>query len=129
MEEEVLAFKLRNSIIGQLNCTHGIYSILSQILGKIAAYSKIDRIFSSIQWQQKFPKALIKGLPHTVSDHCLLLLKRRGQKNGPTRFRFEIMWLRHKSFKQNVKSWWEEDVMENWAGLNLQLKLKNLKTS
>lgn len=37
------------------------------------------------------------------------------------------MWLRHHSFKQNVKSWWDEEVIEKWAGLKIQRKLKNLK--
>lgn len=37
------------------------------------------------------------------------------------------MWLRHHSFKQNVKSWWDEEVTEKWAGLKIQRKLKNLK--
>lgn len=48
-------------------------------------------------------------------------------KDGPSPFRFENMWLRHKSFKQNVKSWWEKDISARWAGLKLQSKLTNLK--
>lgn len=46
-----------------------------------AACSKIDRIFTSTQWQSKFPESMVTGLPRPVSDHCPLLLDT--PKTGP----------------------------------------------
>lgn len=81
--------------------------------------SKIDRFFASIQWLDRFSNTSLRGLPRPVSDHCPLLLDMDLFKDGPIPFKFENMWPRHRSFKQNVKEWWEEDVSARWAGLKL----------
>lgn len=48
------------------------------------------------------PSLCIESLPSSFGH--------RRPKNGPTPFHLENMWLRHKSFKQNMKTWWDEDV-------------------
>lgn len=46
--------------------------------------------------------------PLHVSDNCPLLLDTEIPTSGPTPFRFENMWIRHKDFKANVHEWWSE---------------------
>lgn len=80
------------------------------------ACSKLDRFFASQQWLEIFLRNSPKGLPRPISDHCPLLLDMDKSKNGPQLFRFENMWPRHQSSKQNVKSWWEEATAGKWRG-------------
>lgn len=56
-----------------------------------AACSKINRIFSSSQCEDKFPESSVRRLPCPVPDHCPILFDTDRPKNGPTPFRFENM--------------------------------------
>ena len=47
------------------------------------------------------------ALPRLVFDYAPIILDRGGVKKGTTPFRFKIMWLKEKGFKDLLKSWWE----------------------
>lgn len=92
-----------------------------------ASCSKIDRIFLSKEWLDRNPKVYLKGLPRPVSDHSPLFLSTEGLQGGPTPFRFENMWLRHKNFKESVLSWWNQPQITGWAAFRIQQKLRLIK--
>lgn len=91
-----------------------------------AACIKIDRVFFSCPRLEKFPAAALKGLPRPISDRYPLLDTDR-MKDGPSPFRYENMWMQHKSFKIVVKSMCDQAPQGTWAGIRLQHKLKYLK--
>lgn len=87
-----------------------------------ASCSKIDRIFVSKEGLDLNPKVYLKGLPRPVSDHCSLFIATEGPQGGPTPFRFEKMWLQHKTFKDSILSWWHQTQVNGWAAFKLQKK-------
>ena len=59
-----------------------------------------------------------------VSDHCPIILDSTPPSWGLTPFRFENMWLTHKSFTSDFGKWWEEIVTSIWEGYKFLSKLK-----
>lgn len=92
-----------------------------------ASCSKLGRIFVSNDWQELYPKVYLKGLPRPVSDHSLLLLATEDLQGDPTPFRFENMWLQHKSFKKMISSWWNHNQIHGWAAYRSLQKLQFIK--
>jgi hypothetical protein len=68
-------------------------------------------------------------LPWGSSDHCSVQLEANFQtkpKNRP--FRFDKFWIGHPTFKENIKSWWQEEISEKGTNMfRLQKKLKYIK--
>ncbi|PON33749.1 hypothetical protein PanWU01x14_350210 [Parasponia andersonii] len=46
---------------------------------------------------------------------------------GPCPFRFENIWLEHKSFHKDFNSWWNGTSASEWEGHKFLWKLKNIK--
>lgn len=67
---------------------------------------KPDRILVSKDWEDIFPKILVKKLPREVSDYNPLIIYNAVQK--PTvhiQFKFELSWLDHPDFIPMVKKY------------------------
>ena len=62
-----------------------------------------------------------------VSDHCPVILDSSPPSWGPTPFRFENMWLNHKSFPSDFASWWNDFDPSGWEGYKFRSKLKFIK--
>lgn len=92
-----------------------------------ASYSRKDWFVISRQWLDFFLSVRLKGLPRPISDLWPLLLETDRPKDGPTPFKFENMWLRHKSLKELVKLWWVEESSTNRSVMSVQQKLNHLK--
>lgn len=61
----------------------------------------LDRGFCDDRWRRSFPKATVKHLSHSYSDHCPLFLTLDTGKEGcfgERPFRFQAMRLLHKDF-------------------------------
>ena len=62
-----------------------------------------------------------------VSDHRPIILDSIPPFWGPTPFRFENMWLHHKSFNSDFKKWWKDTFTSSWEGRKFMTKLKLIK--
>lgn len=72
--------------------------------------ARLDRGMCDDQWRRIFPKAMVKHLSHSYSDHCPLLLTLdlgKEKRLGERPFRFQSMWLRHKDFMGWMKNEWK----------------------
>lgn len=67
----------------------------------------LDKIFCTINFEQKFPLAFVTARPRVGSDHVPLILN-LGFKapKKPSLFRFEKWWLQQLEFKELVKQIW-----------------------
>jgi len=80
----------------------------------------LDKIFCTINFEQKFPLAFVTARPRVGSDHVPLILN-LGFKapKKPSLFRFEKWWLEQLGFKELVKQIWNtpcayEDPLDIW---------------
>ncbi|XP_028093924.1 uncharacterized protein LOC114294022 [Camellia sinensis] len=90
-------------------------------------WSRINRFLLDSRWLEKFSFKQW-GLPRTISDHCLILLKEDERDWGPKPFKFLNPWLSHPTFMLGVKQLWENNHVSGWAGFRLMRKLKYLRS-
>ena len=88
---------------------------------------RLDRFLVSVCWGEVFPYFRQEMEVRVVSDHCPIILDSNPPSWGPTPFRFENMWLNHKSFSSFFGKWWEETVTSGWEGYKFLSKLKIIK--
>ncbi|KAL7201796.1 hypothetical protein ACSBR1_033489 [Camellia fascicularis] len=70
---------------------------------------RLDRALCNAEWRTMFPKATIRVLPRTYSDHSPLVVYKQGMhtlnpRNRP--FRFEATWMSHPKLINVIKSSW-----------------------
>ncbi|MBA0568053.1 hypothetical protein Golob_005571, partial [Gossypium lobatum] len=100
---------------------------------------RLDRGVATEEWVQIFPEFQIQHLPHTISDHCPLLINTKKECSARIRkvFKFEAWWVLEDSFFNEVKNIWEhfeeaERDEENLADLidtKIQMNLEIAKAS
>ncbi|KAM2004953.1 hypothetical protein FF1_000090 [Malus domestica] len=88
---------------------------------------RLDRFLFSEGWEESFPHVRQKALARVTSDHCPIELNTSKVKWGPGPFRFENSWLHHPDFMNNIKEWWQSELVEGWEGYKFSSKLKLLK--
>ena len=66
---------------------------------------RLDRFLVSVPWTDVFPYFRQEMEVRVVSDHCPVILDSSPPSWGPTPFRFENMWLHHKSFNSDFANW------------------------
>jgi hypothetical protein len=59
---------------------------------------KLDRVFSSVDWEDKFFTCLLQSSAFDDSDHYPLILGLVDGHPGKKRFRFECFWPKFKGF-------------------------------
>ena len=67
---------------------------------------RLDRALCNEEWRIQFPEAAVTHLAWAHSDHHPLLLEVaiRGKKPaGPKPFRFELAWLTHLDFMEEIE--------------------------
>ena len=62
-----------------------------------------------------------------ISDHSPVILSTNPPSWGPTPFRFEDMWLQHRTFSANVTGWWQQDTSYGRPGYKFMRKLRSIK--
>jgi len=62
--------------------------------GDSPTLSKLDRVFSSIEWETLFPNCLLQSAASQDSDHCPLVLGLNDMLPGMGRFHFASFWPR-----------------------------------
>ena len=89
--------------------------------------SRLDRFVASSYWESHCSKVIQSCLPRPVSDHCPILLDCDGVRMGPSPFRFELMWLKNKGFKETLRGWSQNLQFYGSYSSILSAKLKALK--
>ena len=65
--------------------------------------SRLDRFLVSSDWESQFSNVAQRSLPRPISDHFPILLDSDGIRSGPSPFRFELMWLKFRGFRELLK--------------------------
>jgi exonuclease III len=92
-------------------------------------YEKLDRILSSIEWEQKFPLVTVRALTRSGSDHTPLILDTGEQAFSGNRstFSFELSWFKKDGFLDIVKREWTSISSGNNAMEKWQNKIRHLR--
>jgi hypothetical protein len=74
------------------------------------SYEKLDRILTTVDWEQKFPLVSVRALSRTGSgsDHTPLLIDSgiKAHNGNQPRFSFELFWFRQEGFYEMVSKEW-----------------------
>nr|POE51180.1 hypothetical protein CFP56_49397 [Quercus suber] len=90
-------------------------------------WERLDQCLCNQEWQLLFPKAGVKHLCNSNSDHNPILLDTYFQSETLNRpFKFEAMWTKEESSKAVVDNAWQFEV-EGSHGFHLANKLERTK--
>jgi exonuclease III len=67
---------------------------------------RLDRVFSTVDWETEFPSAFLSALSSSTSDHCPLLLSLATEMHIGRRFRFESFWPKVNGFEETAQATW-----------------------
>ena len=85
---------------------------------------RLDRVFCSGDWEDRFPNCLLQSSASDDSDHCPLILGLRDNLPGKPRFHFEAFWPKMDGFMETVESAWTSIPARHYPLETLSLKLK-----
>jgi hypothetical protein len=85
---------------------------------------RLDRVFCSSDWEEKFPNYLLQSSASEDSDHCPLLLGLKDNHMGKQRFHFESFWPRFDGFLEAVTNAWGSVQQSSCPLKTLSLKFK-----
>jgi hypothetical protein len=68
---------------------------------------KLDRVFCSASWEDRFPDCLLQSSASSDSDHCPLLFGLHDFNRGKGRFHFKAFWTKMEGFHEVVSQAWE----------------------
>lgn len=88
---------------------------------------KLDLIFSSESWTDKYPNTLVWPLARPISDHIPCVIQIGTEIPKSTIFRFENYWMQHSDFKEVVKGIWSQNVQEEGSEKRISAKFKRLR--
>ena len=76
--------------------------------GASRMYLRLDRVFATSDWIDKFGEARVHHLVDSTSDHCALVLSDPKAPKLPRshRFHFESMWIKREECKEVIKASW-----------------------
>ncbi|CAM8914551.1 unnamed protein product [Rhodiola kirilowii] len=77
--------------------------------------ARLYRFLANKKWMNLFPKASVLNGWALHSDHCPIVLfmqgrRCRGSGRSTPSFKFEPMWFRHSSFKEEMRKIWNNDA-------------------
>lgn len=68
---------------------------------------RLDRMLISVDWDEKFPHAHLRGLGTDASDHCALLLQTNLGQTSKARFHFEAFWPKFDDYEEVIQQAWQ----------------------
>ncbi|KAA3455484.1 reverse transcriptase [Gossypium australe] len=76
---------------------------------------RLDRGVAIDKWRSLFPTHKIFHLPHSISDHCPLLLNTEDENTqvGNTHFKFEAWWITEELLEKEIRDCWESKYRPN----------------
>jgi hypothetical protein len=115
------AYELREIVM-----TGGIYTWSNN--QKPPTLEKLDRFLMSREWEDIFPRAVVRKMPREISDHNPLILSTEANaKLNHLEFKFELTWLNHPDFKNQVTEIWGKPCYAKTAFDRIQQKIKRFK--
>jgi hypothetical protein len=97
--------------------------------GDSPTLSRLDRVFSTSDWEVLFPNVLLQSTASQDSDHCPLILGLEDLLPGKGRFQFAPFWPRLDGFHESVSQAWNSVEACSCPLETLALKLKTLTRS
>lgn len=85
--------------------------------------TRIDRMFSTLQWDDKFPTCHLQALVSTLSDHCPLMMQGVTEVTAYKGFRFENFWIHMPGFTETVAAAWNKPVQATDPFRKLHIKM------
>jgi hypothetical protein len=92
---------------------------------QVPTFEKLDRILTSVDWEQKFLLASVQALPRSGSDHTPLLLDTGEQTHigNKVEFSFKLSWLKQEGFREIVEREWSSVLPVDNPIINWQNKI------
>jgi hypothetical protein len=100
------------------------YTRSSSVTGASPVLVRLDRVFCSVDWEQRFPNCLLQSTASDDSDHCPLVLGLNDNHPGKRRFHFECFWPKFEGFHEAVHSAWNSVQATQCPLETLSLKFK-----
>ncbi|XP_077234220.1 uncharacterized protein LOC143876406 [Tasmannia lanceolata] len=89
--------------------------------------SRLDRFLLSGDWLTGISEVYQQALPHSVSDHCPLLLSPKMESWGAPPFRFELAWLENPLLEAQLVRWWADCAFSGPSDVVIGKKLRFIK--
>ncbi|XP_047952605.1 uncharacterized protein LOC125198264 [Salvia hispanica] len=90
-------------------------------------WERLDRVLLGEHWTTVFASTRVTHLPRISSDHAPLLVRCQFTTQVPRpSFRFQNMWVRHHTFRDEIAREWAAET-GFFGMLNLQFKLSRVK--
>jgi hypothetical protein len=86
-------------------------------------FTRIDRVFGSLEWHLLFPNIDLHALSTLASDHAPLLLTGNAARQNYSGFHFESFWVNMPAFYDIVKAAWAQPVNTQDPILRMHVKL------
>lgn len=85
---------------------------------------KIDRWFSTADWDAGHPDHLLQALSSSISDHCPILMSTNVSFHRKSRFHFQSFWPSIPGFQEAVATGWNTPPPKSDPFFDLFLRLK-----
>lgn len=82
-------------------------------------FSKLDRVFTTMEWTLRYLIISLEALEMTVSDHVPLILSCQGVCTVPRRYKIETFWLKYEAPKHMVQQLWSNCQAQPQDSLNI----------
>ena len=66
----------------------------------VPTYEKLDRVLTSVEWEQKYPLVTVQALQRAISNHTPLIVDSGDANHAGNRnvFSFELSWFEQEGF-------------------------------
>lgn len=89
-------------------------------------FERIDRVFATVSWLERFPNHHLRALSSDCSDHAPILLQLNSEPWAKPRFRFEAFWVHQHGFEEVVREAWSCNTSNVDACRALDHKLRTM---
>jgi hypothetical protein len=92
-------------------------------------FEKLDRVLTSVEWEQKFPLVSVRALSRSGSDHTPLLIDSgdHAHLGNNARFSFELSWFEQEGFYDLVAREWAAVSAGKTPIITWQNKIRHLR--
>jgi hypothetical protein len=92
-------------------------------------FEKLDRVLTSVEWEQKFPLVSVRALTRAGSDHTPLLIDSGNHAHigNKARFSFELSWFEQEGFYDLIAREWAAVSAGKTPIITWQNKIRHLR--
>uniref|UniRef100_A0A2N9GLU6 CCHC-type domain-containing protein n=1 Tax=Fagus sylvatica TaxID=28930 RepID=A0A2N9GLU6_FAGSY len=93
--------------------------------GQANIKDRLDRAVTNVGWRSLFPRASVRHLPATSSDHNPILVNTMGEaSSGPKPFKFKQAWTRDGSCAEVIREAWAKPAFGSPQAILIQKQTK-----